>query len=122
MHRLALQIGLEPAERRGPGLGVLAHPAVVDEPDRNRIQEVELLAAPAPRRDQPRLLEHPQVLHDGETRHRQPALERAQRLSVALEERVEQTASRGVREGLEHGVHCPREYVTIWSHVNREMT
>src|SRR6266498_3437228 len=43
----ALQSLLELAEGRGPRLGVLAHPPVVDEADRDRVQEVELLAASA---------------------------------------------------------------------------
>src|SRR5438477_355934 len=42
LHRL-LQSLLEAAEARGPRLGVLAHPSVVDEADGDRVQEVELL-------------------------------------------------------------------------------
>ena len=53
-----------------------------------------------------RLLEHPQVLHDAEARHRQPPLERAQRLPVLLEQLVEQAPARRVGEGLEHRVHA----------------
>ena len=39
------------------------------------------------------MLEHAQVLHDPETRHRQPSLEGAERLSILLEQRVEQLAA-----------------------------
>jgi hypothetical protein len=41
----ALQSVLQATERIRPGLGVLAHPPVVDEADRDGVQEVELLAA-----------------------------------------------------------------------------
>jgi hypothetical protein len=64
----------------------------VDEPDRDRVQVVQLLAALAPGRDQVRLLQHPQVLHDSEARHRQPRLEGGQGLAVLLEQRVQQQA------------------------------
>src|SRR6202047_4475931 len=42
---LTLQSLFDVAEPCHPGFGVLAPPPVVDEPDRDRIQEVELLAA-----------------------------------------------------------------------------
>src|SRR5205807_4990596 len=45
LHGVLLDCLLEPAQAGGPGLGVLAHPPVVYEPDRDRVQEVELLAA-----------------------------------------------------------------------------
>ena len=78
----------------------------MDEPDRDGVQEVELLA-PAPRgHDEPGLLEHPQVLHHAEARHRQPPLERAQRLPVLAEELVEQAPPGRVGERPEHLVHA----------------
>src|SRR5207244_13174821 len=52
-----LQSVLEAAEPCGPGLGVLAHPAVVDEADGDRVQVVELLPSPPLRDHQARLLE-----------------------------------------------------------------
>ena len=55
--------------------------------------------------DEPGLLEHPQVLHHAEARHRHALLERAQRLPVLALERVEQAAPRRVGERLEHVVH-----------------
>ena len=58
LHGRLLQSCLEAAERGRPGLGVLAHPPVVDEPDRDGVQEVELLAAPPLGHHEPGLLEH----------------------------------------------------------------
>jgi hypothetical protein len=85
----------------------------VDEPDRDRVQEMQLLATLAPGRDQPRPLEHPQVLHDAEAGHRQALLERAQRLTVLLEQLVQQAAPGRVGKRLEHRVHRihPHDYM-----------
>src|SRR5215212_605712 len=105
LHAL-LQSVLEPTKRCSPGLGVLAHPSVVDEPDRDRVQEMEFLAPSSPGYHQARLLELPQVLHHAETRHREAPLERAQRLPVLTEELVEQSPPSRISEGLEHRVHA----------------
>src|SRR5207245_917107 len=43
-HASFLQLIFEAAQCRGPRLGVLAHPPVVDKPDWNRVQNMELLA------------------------------------------------------------------------------
>src|SRR5262249_25126942 len=59
LHR-TLQSLRELAERGSPGFGVLAHPPVVDETDRDRVQEMELLAAPAPGHHESGLLEQAQ--------------------------------------------------------------
>ena len=104
LHR-ALQSLFEVAEPRGPGLGVLAHPPVVDEPDRDRVQEMELLAASSPGDHEARLLELLQVLHHAEPRDVEPRLERAQRLAVFTEQLVEQAPPGGIGEGPEHFVH-----------------
>ena len=104
----SLQFGLEAAERGGPGLGVLADPAVVDEADRDRVQEVELLAASPLGDHQPRLLELLQVLHHAEAGHREAFLEGAQGLAVFPEELVEQAPSRGIGQGSEDFVHAER--------------
>src|SRR5207247_7690007 len=95
------------AQGRGPGRGVLAHPAVVDEPDRDGVQEVQLLAPALLRDPEAGLLEHPQVLHHAEARHRQSPLERAERLPVFLEQRVEQPPARRGGKGPEHCLHTP---------------
>ena len=50
------------------------------------------------------VLEDPQVLHDPEPRHLQPRLELGERSAVTLEEPVEEEASRGVGERLEHPI------------------
>src|SRR6476620_737584 len=95
----------ELAERCRPGLCVLAHPAVVDEPDGDGIQKMQLLPPSLFRDDEPRLLEHAQVLHKAESRHGQPVLELAQRLAILLEEPVEELATRRVGERSEDVIH-----------------
>ena len=55
--------------------------------------------------DRPRLLEHAQVLHHAEARHRKPLLERRERLAVLGEQLVEQAPARRVGESLEPRVH-----------------
>ena len=77
----------------------------MDEPDRDRVQEVELLAASPPGDDEARLLELLEVLHHAEPGHVEPRLERAQRLAVLTEQLVEQAPPGGIGEGLEHVVH-----------------
>ena len=58
------------------------------------------------RGDEPGGLEHLQVLHHAEARHRQSLLERAERLPVAFEQLVEQAPAGRVCEGPEHRVHA----------------
>ena len=79
----------------------------MDEADWHRIEEVELLPAAPPGHDQAGVLELPQVLHDAEARHREPLLQRAERLPVRPEELIEQLAPGRVGQGLEHLVHDP---------------
>jgi hypothetical protein len=76
----------------------------VDQSDRHRVQEVQLLPPRAARRHQPGVLQHPQVLHHAEAGHGELRLERGQRASVAREEPVEQEAPGGIGERLEHAV------------------
>ena len=91
------------------GLGELADPAVVDETDRHRVEEVALLAADALRRQESRILEDAQVLHDPEPRHRrQVPAQLTERLAIALEEPVEQHPPTGVGEGPEDRSHVIR--------------
>ena len=78
----------------------------MDEPDRDRIEEMELLAATAPCGHEPRVFEHAEMLHHADARHRQSGLERAQRLAVLAEQLVEQTPSSRVGERFEHLVHA----------------
>jgi hypothetical protein len=101
---LALQSTLEFRERRHAALLVFVDPAVVDQADRHWIQEVQLLPARPADDHEARVLQHAQVLHDPEARHLQLRLELLERAAVTREEPVEQEASRGVGEGLEHAI------------------
>ena len=62
----------------------------MDQPDRDRVQEVQRLPARAAADDEPRVLEHAQVLHDPEARHLELRLELGERARAVLEELVEQ--------------------------------
>src|SRR5580765_4701524 len=63
---------------------------------------MELLPPPPLGDDEPGPLEHLEVLHDPEAGHLEPPLELAQRLPVALVERVEQFPASRIGKGLEH--------------------
>ena len=108
-HAALLQFVLEIRERRDAVLGVLVDPPVVDQPDRHRVQEVELLPALPAGDDEPGVLEHAQVLHHAEAGHLELGLELRERAAVTLEEPVEQVAPRRVGERLEDlvVVHVP---------------
>src|SRR5437763_6819006 len=100
-----LQSLLEVGQRGGRTLGVLVDPAVVDEPDRYRIEEVQLLPPGAPGDDQPGVLEDAQVLHDAEAAHlRYLGLQFAERAAVTLEEPVEQQSPGRIGQRLEDPV------------------
>src|SRR4029453_9481311 len=105
-------------------LGVLVDPAVVDQPDRYRVEEVQLLPPRSGCDTQARPLESTQVLQHAEARHGQLGLEFGERLAVPLEQPVEQVSPRRVGERLEDGivVHDRGQYVTKWSHVNAAPT
>jgi hypothetical protein len=85
-------------------LPVLVDPPVVDQPDRHRVQEVQLLPARTARRHEPRVLQHAQVLHHAEAGHRELRLELGQRAPVAHEEPVEEVPPGGIGERPEHAV------------------
>jgi hypothetical protein len=71
--------------------GVPGDPAVVDLPDRDRIEVVELLAALLVGDDQVRPLEDPEVLHHTEAGHLGERVdEGAERPTVVVGEQVEQ--------------------------------
>jgi hypothetical protein len=76
----------------------------VDQPDRHRVQEVQLLPPRAARRHQARVLQQAQVLHHAEARHRELRLELGQRAPVAREEPVEEVPPGRIGERLEHAV------------------
>jgi hypothetical protein len=100
-------------------LGVLVDPAVVDQPDRDRVEEVELLPAGPASDDEPGLFQQAQVLHDPEARHVDLGLELGERAAFAFVQEVEQEAAGRVGERLEHPavVHTRAIYVTKWSPV-----
>ena len=83
---------------------VLVDPPVVDQPDRHCIQEMQLFSACATRDDKAGLLQNLEVLHDTEARHLEPGLELLQRLSITLEEQIQEETTRRVSERLEYVV------------------
>ena len=92
-------------------LGVFVDPPVVDQSDRDRVQEVPFLPPCFACDDEARVFEHAQMLHDAEAGHLHLGLELGERTAVTLEEPVEQESPRRVRECLEHeGIvsHCQR--------------
>jgi hypothetical protein len=76
----------------------------VDQPDRDGIEEMQLLPPLLAGDDEPGLLEHLEVLHHAEAGHRQLGLQLRQRAAVTCEQEVEQEATRGVGKRLEHAV------------------
>jgi hypothetical protein len=100
------EVVLEVDETGDPRLRVLRDPAVVHQPDRNRIEVVVLLAPDLARRHQPGGFEHGQVLHDTEARQRRDGgAERDEGLTVVVEELVEKDPAARIGEGSEHVVH-----------------
>ena len=77
----------------------------MDEPDRDRVEEVELLPAALLRDHEPGFLEHLEVLHHAEARHLEVLLERTERLAVLPEQLVEQLPTGRISQGFEHRVH-----------------
>jgi hypothetical protein len=103
-----LQGSFESSHGRGEGLGVLRRPALEDQANGDRIQEMELLAPGAARGHQVRALEHAQVLHGPEAAHAAVTAQLGEGLSVAREQPVEQAPSGAVGQRLEDLVHCVR--------------
>src|SRR4051812_35090209 len=99
-----LQLCLQRDQRRHLRLGELVDPAVVNEPDGYRIEEVELFPAGATGDHQPGLLQHAQVFHHPEPRHGQLGFQLGQRAAVPLEEPVEQAPPGGIGQSLEDAI------------------
>ena len=78
----------------------------MDEPDRDRVQEVELFPPPPSGDHQAGVLELLEVLHHAEARHLETTLERAQGLTVLAEELVKQAPPGRIGKGSEHLVHA----------------
>ena len=88
------------------GLGVLRDPAVVDEADGDGVEVVQLLAAVLARDHEAGLFEHAEVLHHAEAGHRREVdAQLTQALPVVLEQPVEEEASAGIPQRLEHLFH-----------------
>jgi hypothetical protein len=99
-----LQFRFEVRERRNVALRVFGNPSIVNEPDRQGIEEVPLLPSGPAHDDEARAFEDAQVLHHAEARHRQLGLELGERPPIAREEPIQQMAPRRIGERLEHAV------------------
>ena len=63
-------------------LGVLVDPPVVDQSDRDRVQEVPFLPPCFARDNEARVFEHAQMFHDAEAGHLDLGLELGERAAV----------------------------------------
>ena len=104
LHRL-LHFGLEADQAGRPRLGELAHPAVVDEPDRDWVEVVQLLASTAPAHDEARLLEQAQMLGHGDAGHGVRCCQRDERLTVLLIQGVQERSSGRICKRPKHHIH-----------------
>jgi hypothetical protein len=99
-----LQFCFQIGQRRDVTFPVFVDPPVVNQANRHRVEEVQLLAARPPCEDETRVLEDAKMLHHAEARHLQLRLELGQRAAVTREEPVEQVTPRRVRQCPEHAV------------------
>jgi hypothetical protein len=76
----------------------------MNEADRHRVEEVQLLPPGPPGYHQAGLLEHAQVLHHPEAGHLQSGVQFSQRATVPPEVQVEQEPAGRMGECLEHEV------------------
>jgi len=83
-------------------LGVLVDPPIVDQSDRDRVQEMPFLPPCSACDHEAGVFEHAQMFHDAEPGHLHLGLELGERAAVTLEEPVEEESPRRVRECLEH--------------------
>ena len=106
-HRGCLQVVLDRRHPPDDRFGELADPPIGDEPDRDGVEVVVLLAADAAGLDQAGLLEDIEVAHHAEARHRgQGRRELAEGLSVAIEQPVEEQAPARITESPEDRRQC----------------
>src|SRR5262245_52697502 len=86
---------------------------------------MQLRPSRSPRYDDAPLFEHAQMLHHSEAGHLELGLELCQRQAVELEQAIEERAPCRIGERFEHQVvalgHANKQYVTIWSHVKRDI-
>lgn len=101
-HRCSfLETGAQSEQRDARAGGELAGPAVVDLTDGDRVQVVEPRSPYLARDDEACFLEHLHVLHDAEAGYVEPALELTERLSLSLEESIEDRAPCRIGKGPE---------------------
>jgi hypothetical protein len=99
-----LQFCLQVGQRRNVRFPVLVDPAVVNQPDRHRVEEVQLLAARSASEDETRIFEDAKMLHHAEARHLQLGLELSERAAVTREEPIEEVTPRRISQCPEHAV------------------
>ena len=101
-----LQPCLDLRNRADDRLRVLADPAIVDEADRHRVEEMVLAAPLLAGCDEPRPLQDPEVAHHAKAGHlRKVGAELSQRLAVLFEQHVEQESPARIVERLENLIH-----------------
>ncbi len=100
--RSFLEMGPQSEQRVARSGGELPCPAVVELPDRDRVQVVEARPSHLARRHEPSLLEHPDVLHHAEARDLEVGLELSERAAVLVVEQVEDRAARRIGQRPEH--------------------
>ena len=76
----------------------------MDEPNRHRIEKVQLLPTGLTCGDQTGFFENRQMFHHPEARHFQPGVELFERAAVTLEEPIEEEATGRVGQRLENQV------------------
>jgi len=81
---------------------VLVDPPLVDQLDRDGVEEVQLLPPRPSGDDEARLLQHRQVLHNPEPGHVEALQQLRQRAAVTREELVQEVPAGGVGQCLEH--------------------
>ena len=89
-----LQITREFRKRRCDAPAIFADPPFVDALDRNGVEIVQFVPSNATHHHEMRLFEYPQVLHHPEPGHvRETCRQVRQRLSVVLEQRIQDDAT-----------------------------
>src|SRR5262249_44355064 len=92
------------AQRAQAGLLELRDPAFLDGPQRDGVEIVQLLPAPADGGDEVRGLQHAQMLGRRLPRHRERLTQLPEGLAIALAEPVQQGPARRIGQGLEHRI------------------
>jgi len=109
---------LEVEESGDPLLGVLVDPSVMDQPDRDRVEEVQLLPSRTTGDHEVGFLKHLEMLHDPESGHIQTRLQFGERAAVTLEEEVEKESPGWICQRPEHRVQVVSTGVMVVVHVS----